>query len=89
MLKKTDLTQMKTIFLQVHNACPDVTRLYTLSGIVLTLTKIGHFFLQYCNREEYENTEMIYSLLQNHQYLVFLFMSSSFLIGENTLLYFS
>ena len=46
MLKKTDLTQMKTIFLQVHNACPDVTRLYTLSGIVLTLTKIGHFFLQ-------------------------------------------
>ena len=24
---------MKTIFLQVHNACPDVTRLYTLSGI--------------------------------------------------------
>ena len=47
---------MKTIFPQVHNACPDVTRLYTLSGIdsgdidkylyiLGTLTKIGHFFL--------------------------------------------
>ena len=49
---------MKTIFPQVHNACPDVTRLYTLSGIDSgdidkylyifgTLTKIGYFFLWY------------------------------------------
>ena len=72
----------------MHNACPDVTRLYTLSGIiVLTLSKIVLFFLQYASGiEDHENSELMYFLVQNRQYLAFLFMSSSFLTGDTALL---
>ena len=75
---------MLTIFLKVHNACPDVTRLYTLSGIELSLTII--LYSRFAQQEPIWCTSWDTLLVQSPQSLVFPFMSSSSLTGDSVFL---